>query len=194
MTNDDKFTRNAVKVWMRQVLEQKGWTPSEWARRAATTPTNITRVLSPVSEIIPTSATLAKLARAAGSQPNLGAFQRVAARTIPLKALHSMSLQDGLVTIAPFEMSEDAFAVKIQSDSMNMAGINVGDVVFCEPIHRVPPTTNRVVIAQRADGIGLIGRYVDPWLMFQSTTAHNPCPLSELEIVGVCISSIRPVI
>jgi hypothetical protein len=51
-----------------------------------------------------------------------------------------------------------------------------------------------VVIAQRADGIGLIGRYVDPWLMFQSTTAHNPCPLNELEIVGVCISSIRPVI
>lgn len=66
-----ELTRNAVKVWMRQVLASTGWKPAEWARRAETTPTNITRFLGPTANLMPTVETLGKLCRAAGSQPNL---------------------------------------------------------------------------------------------------------------------------
>lgn len=68
---EDKRTRNAVRVWMRQTLSERQWSAEEWARRAATSATNITRVLDPTSKIIPKFATVARLARAAGSSPDM---------------------------------------------------------------------------------------------------------------------------
>lgn len=65
-------TRRAIKVWMRDVMQQKGWTANEWARRAGTSATNVTRFLSPTSGIVPSAATIVKLSRAAGTQPSLG--------------------------------------------------------------------------------------------------------------------------
>jgi hypothetical protein len=192
MQLQDKLTRNAVRVWMRQVLEDKNWTASEWAKRAGTSPTNISRVLSPTSEIIPTSATLAKLSRAAGSQPNLGAYQRVIAERVPLRSLDRlMETNPDKTIIAPVELSDEAFAVKITTDAMNGAGIMEGDVVFCEPINQVPPTIGKIVVAH-ANGTGFIGKFAPPWLMPQSTGAHNPQPLAELEIIGVCVMVTRP--
>lgn len=67
----DQSAINAVRVWMRDVLRETGWTPAEWARRAMTSPTNITRLLSPTATICPKVETLAKLCRVVGSQPNL---------------------------------------------------------------------------------------------------------------------------
>lgn len=191
MNTGEKITRNAVRVWMRQVMEEKNWNASEWARRAGTSPTNITRVLSPTSEIIPTSATLAKLARAAGSQPNLGAYQRIAARFVVLRILDClMTVDEEQTIIAPVDLSEDAFAVRVTTDMMSGAGIMVDDIVFCEPTDRVTPTEGRIVVAHRK-GIGFIGKFMPPWLVFQSTTAHAPQPLKGLEIVGVCVAATR---
>lgn len=69
--SDDALARNAVRVWMRQVLEDKGWSANEWAVAAGTTPTNVTRLLSPTNRSVPNMNTVAKLARVARSQPNL---------------------------------------------------------------------------------------------------------------------------
>lgn len=74
--DQSELTRNAVKVWMREVLQTHGWKPAEWARRAETSPTNITRFLGPTSSLMPSVETLAKLCRAAGSQPNLAGLPR----------------------------------------------------------------------------------------------------------------------
>jgi hypothetical protein len=67
----DDFARRAVVVWMKDVMKSRGWTPQEWARLAKTTRTNITRVITANSGITPGLATVYKLARVAGSQPNL---------------------------------------------------------------------------------------------------------------------------
>lgn len=67
----DVAVRKSIKVWMRETLEQRGWTASDWARKAGTTPTNITRFLDPTSRIVPRADTIFKLASVAGTQPQL---------------------------------------------------------------------------------------------------------------------------
>lgn len=66
-----EYGRNAVRVWMRQVMDEKGWTANEWAVSARTSPTNITRLLAPNSKVVPSIDTISKLASVARSQPNL---------------------------------------------------------------------------------------------------------------------------
>ena len=58
----------AIRVWMRQVMETKGWSANQWAGLAGTSPTNITRFLKD-AEHIPSSRTISKLAFVAGSSP-----------------------------------------------------------------------------------------------------------------------------
>lgn len=65
------YARNAVRVWIRQVLDDKGWSANQWANAAGTTPTNVTRLLSPTNTSVPNMETVMKLARVARSQPNL---------------------------------------------------------------------------------------------------------------------------
>src|SRR5262245_46541273 len=65
-------TKLRIASWMRTVMEQRGWSADEWARRADTSATNITRLINdPKTASLPTSATVAKLSRVASSQPNL---------------------------------------------------------------------------------------------------------------------------
>lgn len=71
MPDYNEMARRSVRVWMRQVLETKGWTANEWAKAAGTSPTNITRLLNSQTATVPTAATLMKLAIVARTQPNL---------------------------------------------------------------------------------------------------------------------------
>jgi hypothetical protein len=71
MDHVEKQTRAQVRLWLQTVMLDRGWSAEEWARRADTSATNITRPLSPGSKILPTVLTVARLARVAGSQPDL---------------------------------------------------------------------------------------------------------------------------
>lgn len=71
MRDYGEYARNAVRVWLRQVMEEKNWSANEWGIMAKTSPTNITRMLSPTAKSVPSIDTIAKLAMVAGSQPNL---------------------------------------------------------------------------------------------------------------------------
>lgn len=56
---------NAIRVWMRETLDRTGWTPQKWAQLAGTSATNITRFLKD-GHHLPSTSTIAKLARVAG--------------------------------------------------------------------------------------------------------------------------------
>lgn len=71
MRDYGEYARNAVRVWLRQVMEEKNWSANEWGLMAKTSPTNITRMLSPTAKSVPSVDTICKLAMVAGSQPNL---------------------------------------------------------------------------------------------------------------------------
>src|SRR5262252_465092 len=81
-----RAARVAIRKWVRTVLEETGWSAEEWARKATTSPTNITRILAAEQFSLPNADTLVKLAHAAGSQPDLVGRKAVpaAAKTVPL--------------------------------------------------------------------------------------------------------------
>lgn len=201
MSNDNsEAARNAVRVWMRDVMAQRQWTAAHWARLAETSPTNITRFLSPGCRIIPSADTLAKLARIAGSQPNLGfvpGAQRVAVRSVPVvregylvdrnAALHGTNESVAVATSA----SEQAIAVLVESDSMNLAGILPGDVLVIEPVEVQPPSRGRIVAAVR-NGEVCYGELQTPVIIPRSTNrSAGVFSVSDAEIVGVATQVIR---
>ena len=67
----EELERRAIRVWMRTVMSSRGWSANEWAVKAKTSPTNITRFLNSDATYIPTSRTIGKLAFVAGSNPQL---------------------------------------------------------------------------------------------------------------------------
>ncbi len=194
MFSDDVRARNAIRVWMRQVLEEKGWTAAEWARAANTSATNITRVLSPGSDIVPSSATVAKLAAAAGSQPNLGAYQRIAGRSVALLQWGHWDLEmpEGRV-ISPVELSEGAFAVSVDSTAMNAAGIMPGDILICEPPSASWGNLMGETVVGSHDDTPVLGRVLGEWLMPLSSDRHDPLPIGDVQIRGVVVYSMRRV-
>jgi len=60
--------QNSIRVWFRTVMREKEWSANQWASLAGTSASNITRFLKD-GNFTPSSATLAKLAYVAGSQP-----------------------------------------------------------------------------------------------------------------------------
>ena len=60
---------NAIRVWMRQVMDSKSWSANQWANLAGTSPTNITRFLKDAQHV-PSSRTISKLAYVAGTSPS----------------------------------------------------------------------------------------------------------------------------
>jgi len=193
ITSESDLARNSARVWMRQVLEQNGWSAAHWARMARVDPSTLTRILDPVSSQVPSATTVAKLARVAGSQPNLGSFERVQVSTVPLYIYgDAMGSVTGHFPTG-YPVSEDAYAVKLTTDVMNAAGIFPGDVLIIEPIDRIAPVNGKVVLAEDMNGDQVIGRVMQPWLMPQSTGKHEPRPLDELEVMGVVVSMSRNV-
>jgi len=70
----ERQVRNTVRQWMRSVLADKGWSASEWARRAGVNPSSVTRPMDPACRIVMGLGTVARLSRACGTQPNLAAY------------------------------------------------------------------------------------------------------------------------
>jgi transcriptional regulator with XRE-family HTH domain len=75
--------RRSIRVWLRQTMKDKGMTANEWATKAGTSPTNITRFLNSDTKYIPSSRTISKLSKVVGTQP--GYFQSAQGDTIPVK-------------------------------------------------------------------------------------------------------------
>lgn len=70
--------RDEIRAWMQQVIAATGWSAAEWSRRAGTTASNITRMLTRKDASIPRVDTLRKLVAAAPADippPDFGAKQ-----------------------------------------------------------------------------------------------------------------------
>jgi SOS-response transcriptional repressor LexA len=191
ITSESDMARNSVRVWMRQVLAENGWSAAEWARRAGIAPTTLTRILDPVSNQVPSTETVTRLSRVAGSQPNLGSFEPVGSRAVPLYLYgDAMGSVCGHV-LAAQPVSEDAYAVRLTTDILNQAGILPGDIVIVEPTDRVAPMNGKIVLAEDEMGDQVVGRVMTPWLMPASTGKHEPRLLEDLQIMGVVVAMNR---
>jgi hypothetical protein len=203
MSNDDP-ARRAIKVWMREVMAAKGWSANEWAKRAGTSPTNITRVLSPTSGIIPSGATISKLSRAAGSQPKLDFKYDLSVSSswqVPLLngTLFSafsprqlweyvMNPASPLQTIA-VDGPVDGPCVVTDVPALGMVarGITVGDRILVERMTARDLEPGNVVLFQH-DGATKIGEWQGSLIVFYPATSSDvnfrPIKASEADVYG----------
>lgn len=203
MTDDNPVRRN-IKVWMRDVMASRGWTASQWARRAGTSPTNITRFLQPTASVLPSADTIAKLARVAGSQPRLNPFVEPTANRgwqLPYFPAHVLS------AYAPVQLWEvvvngnpatemilvdaplDAPAVVTDVFSMGMAarGIMPGDRIIVERVGHKDLEAGWVVMFQH-DGMTKIGEWQPPLVLFHplgvGSSEFKPIRTTDVEVYG----------
>lgn len=200
---DDPTVRRNIKVWMREVMASKGWTASTWARKAGTSPTNITRFLQPTATVLPSSDTLAKLAKVAGSQPKLGMISDTATPgwhlpyvTLPvISAYAPMQLWEIVMDgRSAFEMLTvdaplDGPAVVTDVFSMGMAarGIMPGDRIIVERILKKDVQPGHVVLFLH-EGVAKIGEWQPPLILFHplglGSAEFTPLRSAEVEVYG----------
>jgi hypothetical protein len=171
---DEKLTRQAVIAWMKTVLATNEWSAEEWARRSNASATSITRLLKePDTANLPSTDTLAKLARAAGSQPVFAgeAFGRIGNR-VPLIdlptllrflksdvrvqiAMISKLKDEGPTTLVPYKTSVRALSMVVTADTFSGRGIYPGDTITVEPPDVIPCTPGSLVAAVVDNKLGV---------------------------------------
>lgn len=121
------YETNAVRIWMRTVMDSREWSANKWATLAGTSATNITRFLNGSSKFCPSARTIGKLARVAGSQPSLS--------QIPIATMESRSVDfyqlDGeyIGQMAFFNIQGDNIKAYQSNFSNTREAIRIGDVL-----------------------------------------------------------------
>lgn len=173
-------------------MDINGWTAKDWAMRANTSPTTITRFLGQ-KKFTPSGRTLNKLANAANSAPPIGKFEYQNAYQVPMMRIVDVEtqklLQDGNI-VSSLQLGANAFGVKIDNDSMTLGGILPNDMLVCEPAIKSKLQTNNI-IAYYDKGVSA-GRYFPPYIMPASSNAsHKPVDFDSVWVIGRVVQQIR---
>lgn len=186
--NDD--TQSGLRSWLRQILEQTGWSPTRLAREANVSHTTITRMLDTDYSGSMTATTIAKIARATG---------------IPASGSLRAAVPAGFAEpeVEPIEqpgaaLTPDQSRWSIRGHSLELAGYLPGDQVIIDM--SVAPRVNDVVIAQlyepdTATAQTVLRLYQPPFLVTAATPEHGARPEAvddeTVRIMGVVIRMWR---
>lgn len=198
-----------IRVWMKQVIEEQGMSCEAWAREAGVSPTTLTRFLAdPNAKHVPSTKSIIKLAKVAGSQPNLlGALglKREGSYAVPLVQLSdlwvngewswrfAMAHSDETYTVlrVPDDRRSDLVAVACPSDSMVGEGIRKNDILLMDPIVDANIADGALVLGYVHDNAYHAGRVLGEFLTFSSMGMISHVPLNEVLIIGVILRSGR---
>lgn len=201
--------RERLATWMRTVMERNEWSAEEWARRANTAATNITRFLRAEQGFMPTVRTLAKLANAAGSAPDLTPrLPTVEIMRLPLlgtreiisvasaikrgdRGMVNQLLREANVATVPVPAAVGAgsFAITLTHTTLDLAGILSGDTVIVDP--NTPPRHGDKVATFDGDAVAAY-LYHPPYLMPKSAdVSAQPRPLDSAVVLGVIKHLLR---
>jgi transcriptional regulator with XRE-family HTH domain len=191
--------KDYLRRWMREVMAERGWNAEEWAQHAQTTATNITRFLKGRSAHIPSYATLAKLAAAAGvAIPSPGLLpaqvQKVRLSLLTTRQIER-AMPDHLQELASRARKSiaatdrhgpHAFAVVVDSGEYAAFGFSQGDVLVIDP-DRKPHQGNHVFVYN--------GHHVLPCLYKTSfaipATSDKRICLDDATVIGTVVELIR---
>lgn len=189
-----------LRHWMKQVMHDKEWNAQEWAVKAGTSPTNITRFLKG-SDHIPSYQTLVKLAGVAGvaiptpgmtlaefapkvRMPLLNHSKISKARTQDLPKLLQATRETTVASQAP-----QAFAVRLDTGEFAGFGFNQGDVIVIDPDY-TPESGNHVFVHH--DKRLVAGLFKPPYVIF--ATAAAPTKVENTSLVGTIVGLIRSMV
>lgn len=178
----------SIKVWMRQVMSEQGMSANEWATKAGTSPTNITRFLNSDSKFIPSARTIAKLASVSKSQPSFG--QGPTVTTVPV-----LNAKGEVV-----DMITDPKAGKVRAYQLGLytgygqAGIASHSYVIVVDCSK--PSNGDVLLIKDSEHGMLVGDVYDGLLIFRNIDSNEnhirmPRKLKDVEIIGKVIQSIQ---
>lgn len=182
---------SAVRVWMRRVLDEKGWSAEHWARVADTSATNISRFLSQ-GATLPTLRTMAKLAAAAGSWPELRGGAPALAPTMSFAPLVEVAdvrlvfegqrVKSGESIPVYGGASDHAAAFRVTADVYSHETCDHA-IVVVEPIALLMPRRFDMVLVEGPRGFGLARYDVDVLLGHRAPVAS----LEDTEMFGTVV-------
>lgn len=205
MNIENAKAKSTVRSWLRRVMEENGWSAAKWANKAGTSPTNITRFLNGSAKSVPSTTTIAKLARVAGYGPEyLDWNKETLEKTVlvPLLTLDKIaefkagtldleSLTTCIIAVDLRYKTSQMIAIKLTTDTYNAEGIFAGDTVVCVSEKEQPYINGARVVAKTDEGgVGVYG-YNPPYLTTQSNSGLGPQKLASATIIGTAIKVQR---
>lgn len=141
----EEIERRTIRVWMREVMQQKRLTPNSWATLSGTSPTNITRFLNSDSKFLPSARTLAKLSKIAGSSPQLLNKTTETQHKIPV-----IDYKGKCVNVVLFDR-DDVVAYKLkQYSGMGSKGVNGNSTVIVKPLNSFSECNDGDIVAYQS--------------------------------------------
>ena len=198
--------RATIRSWMRRVMQERDWKAADWARAANTSATNITRFMNGTADHVPSSRTIATLAKAAGYGPDyldLGSRKLTQTRIVPLLndladiknylngTLELSNVETFTIAVGLANNTKNMFALRITENSFDADGIFAGDEVICVPESEQPLENGSKVVALIDEEKTGVYAYHPPYLTTQSTTGQGPIKLTTAEILGVAVKVQR---
>ena len=180
----DEQERKALKVWMRGVIQNQKMSAYEWATKAGTSPTNITRFLNGNAKSIPSSRTVAKLSHISGTEPTKVTVSDSLTRT--LEVFNAKGNRVRYVNV--YGIEGKALALELDTPSgYGTAGINKGDTIIVEQDVKIEEED---VFAFRFEHRILIGQKFGSKVVHQSLW-ENTKLFKDVEIIGKVMQCIK---
>ena len=181
--------RKNLRVWMRDVMDSHNMSAYEWATKAGTSPTNITRFLKD-SKYMPSSKTLAKLSVIVGSHPY--ANNDATGHTRTLEVLDTEGNRLEYVNV--YNVSGKVKAIKLDTvTGYGLGGITENDTVLvredCDFVDGDVVLIRCCVNTPKEKT--LVGQLAGKFIFFKSTVYDKPKAVNECEILGKIIQCIK---
>lgn len=175
----EEIERRTIRVWMRQVMSEKGLSANHWATLAGTSPTNITRFLNSESKFLPSARTLAKLAKIAGSSPQFlnsaQQIKRIEVRNVRGEVVDTINSDDPNVL---------AYKLGVVT-GYSMSGVMSHSYVLVQPIQRQFRDGDVLLVEDEEFGL-LVGEVLGDYIIHKSATRMVPSkPLLDQVVVGL---------
>lgn len=183
--------KRALRAWMEEVMARKAWTAEAWGRVSGTSATNITRFLKH-GRFLPSSTTVSRLARAAGSTPPMiGGSPLIETSTIALYGsladAQSGAARLGFVQ-SMVDVSDRAFALTVTSAALAMRGVFPGDVLVLEPVE-VLTARDGDLVAYLGDGGEDVGQWAGGYV--QRFDGRPPLAAADVLVTAVAVEVQR---
>lgn len=186
-------TTDVVHKWVIATLKNKHWSARKWAIESGVAPSTLQRFIKEKPWCL-SQTVISKLARISKSYPEFSDHKQLVSKikTIPLMVFKKGALMETDNTVVTTQnISLKAYAIPVQSNTMDQAGFNIGDTIVVDPDTR--PTNGRCVLIQYKNKIQLM-EYRTPYLLPRSSDqSQKEIDMGLVDIMGVVVQLIRNV-
>ena len=180
----DEQQRKALKIWMRDNIKNHGMSAYEWATKAGTSPTNITRFLNGAKNI-PSSRTIAKLARVSGNEPNSLYVTDTNTRTIEVFDTNGKRVR----YVSVYGIEVKVLALQFDYDTgYFFGGIDREDVIILQE-NNMP--NDKDVFCYEFENKFYIGQKIGKQVVHKSSEVRDIRDFKNVEVVGTVIQCIK---